>query len=36
VRATWDLGQTDCFYPPELGWPQDRITSPAASTAEVR
>jgi hypothetical protein len=21
VRAAWDLGQTDRFYPPELGWP---------------
>jgi hypothetical protein len=24
VRAAWDLGQTDRFYPPELGWPTDR------------
>jgi len=36
VRAAWDLGQTNRFYPPELGWPQDRTASPATSTAEVR
>jgi hypothetical protein len=28
VRAAWNFGQTDRFYPPELGWPQDRTTSP--------
>jgi len=36
VRAAWDLDQTNRFYPPELGWPQDRTASPATSTAEVR
>jgi peroxiredoxin len=23
VRAAWDRGDTDRFYPPELGWPQE-------------
>ena len=22
VRAAWDHGEIDRFYPPELGWPQ--------------
>jgi hypothetical protein len=35
VRAAWDLGQMDRFYPPELGWPQDRPGRPAASPARV-
>jgi peroxiredoxin len=33
VRAAWDLGQTDRFYPPELGWPPDQDAGPAGSTA---
>jgi hypothetical protein len=35
VRAAWDLGQIDRFYPPELGWPRDRPARPTASPARV-
>jgi hypothetical protein len=35
VRAAWDLGQTERFYPPELGWPQDQTARPVASPAGV-
>ena len=30
VRAAWNLGQTNWFYPPELGWPQGRAADAAA------
>jgi len=23
VQAAWDRGDTDRFYPPELGWPSE-------------
>jgi hypothetical protein len=28
VRAAWERGEIERFYPPELGWPQDASGSP--------
>jgi hypothetical protein len=32
VKAAWERGELDRFYPPELGWPQDAAVDAAGGS----